>query len=63
MQRQITSAADSLDPARQIKRATLSAGLLLHSKMKSAKLEKMSKSKTKAKILNGPVTKNSLMIK
>ncbi len=36
-----TSAADSFDPSRHVKRATLSAGLLLSSKMQEAKVEKI----------------------
>jgi hypothetical protein len=34
------SASDSFDPSRHVKRATLSSGLLLSSKMKEAKVEK-----------------------
>ena len=36
-----TSAADSFDASRHIKRATVTAGLLLNSKMQSAKVEKV----------------------
>jgi hypothetical protein len=35
------SASDSFDPSRHVKRATLSSGLLLSSKMKAAKVEKL----------------------
>ncbi len=35
------SASDSFDPSRHVKRATLSAGLLLNTKMQAAKVEKV----------------------